>query len=234
MADYNFDESFETFKNSFRYGSRTDLIFKFLGSLTGAEAAQFFQELLWKLGDSFDDGDFDRITDHVYQWQITGFSSPESVGHLWRYDEGAFAPLSKPLSEARLGLLTASGHFVIGDDPNPFGAQNMSQEEAVRRIREFGKSAPQLSAIPIDTPPEKLRARHPGYDIRGAQADNNVVLPLARLRELEQEGLIGQLAPAAYSFVGICSQLRVLNQTGPQLVELFQGQQIDAALLVPV
>ena len=45
-------ETFESFKNSFSYGSRTDLNFKFLKTLSDEEAADFFQELLWKLGDS--------------------------------------------------------------------------------------------------------------------------------------------------------------------------------------
>jgi hypothetical protein len=34
--------------------------------------------------------------------------------------------------------------------------------------------------------------------------------------------------------VGACSQKRLLNQTGPQWIEIFKEQQIDAALLVPV
>ncbi len=63
-------ESFEEFKNSFAYGSRTDLNFKFLKALSNEEAAQFFQDLLWKLGDSFDDGQFDRLVEHVRQGQI--------------------------------------------------------------------------------------------------------------------------------------------------------------------
>ena len=61
------NESFVEFKNSFSYGSRTDLNFKFLKALTPAEAADFFQELLWKLGDTLDDGQIGRLIDHVYQ-----------------------------------------------------------------------------------------------------------------------------------------------------------------------
>lgn len=227
-------ESFEAFKNSFRYGSRTDLIFKFLGSLSSSEAAQFFQELLWKLGDACDDGNFDRVADHIHAWQSRGFSAPESMGFLWKYDDFPFAELRKPISESRIALITASGHFVAGDDPQPFGAQNMSQQEAVARAGEFGKSAPQLSVIPKETPKEQLRVRHPGYDTRGAEIDYNVVLPLDRLRELEQEGAIGELLAEAYSFVGICAQPLLRRQTGPQWVNLLQQQQPDAVLLVGV
>ena len=110
----------------------------------------------------------------------------------------------------------------------------MTQQEAIDKIVEFVKEAPQLSTLPVDTPEEKLRVRHGGYDIRGVQADPNVAFPLRRLQELEREGAIGPLIRQAYSFVGACSQKRLLQQTGPQWIEIFKQQPIDAALLVPV
>lgn len=222
-------ETFEEFKNSFSYGSRTDLNFKFLKSLPSEEAAAFLQGLLWKLGDSFVDRDIDRLIQHVYEGQTQVYAGASR----WTYEDGPLAPLEKPLAECRLGLLTSSGHFVAGDDPEPFGIKNMSQAEAVQRIGKFLRTEPRLASIPVDTPTEKLRVRHPGYDIRAAQADANVVLPLDRLRELAQEGIIGELASEAYSFVGACAQTRLLKHAGPQWVGKLKEQQIDAALLVP-
>jgi len=131
-------------------------------------------------------------------------------------------------------LITSTGHFVEGNDPEPLGAKNMTQQEAIERIVEFVKEAPQLSIIPVDTPEDKLRVRHGGYDIRGVQADPNVAFPLQRLLDLEHEGVVGQLIRQAYSFVGACSQKRLLKQTGPQWIEIFNQQPMDAALLVPV
>ncbi|MEM7345304.1 MAG: glycine/sarcosine/betaine reductase selenoprotein B family protein [Chloroflexota bacterium] len=224
------EESFESFKNSFSYGSRTDLNFKFLKSLSNEASAQFFQELLWKLGDALDDGNYDRLVEHVYEWQKQGYEGATQ----WAYDSGPFAKLQKPLSETKIGLLTSTGHFVEGDDPEPFGVVNMSQEEAIDRISEFVKAKPELSAIPMETPHEQLRARHGGYDIRGVEVDSNVALPLERLRELTSEGIIGELAANAYSFVGATSQMRLLKQAGPAWVELFQKEQIEAAILIPV
>jgi hypothetical protein len=110
----------------------------------------------------------------------------------------------------------------------------MTQKEAIERISEFIKAEPQLSSIPIDTPQEKLRVRHGGYDIRATQANSNVTIPLEILGELAQAGHIGELVPEAFSFVGACSQVRLHKQTGPQWVEMLQQQAIDIALLVPV
>ena len=230
MIDDARHETFEEFKASFAYGSRTDLNFKFLAGLSNEDAARFFQDLLWKLGDSLDDGDLDRLVAHVYEWQVRAYSGEGR----WTYDEGPFVPLRKPISESRLVLITSSGHFIVGDDPEPFGVKNMTQKEAAERIAECLKSEPKLSSIPVTTPRENLRVRHGGYDIRGAQADPNVVFPLERLLELQRDRTIGELAPDAYSFVGACSQKRLLNETGPQWVRIFQQQRIDVVVLVPV
>lgn len=139
----------------------------------------------------------------------------------------------KPLTESRLALITSSGYFVEDDDPRPFGVADMSQEEAVVRIEEFLKVEPALSAIPMDTPRDRLRVRHGGYDVRGAEADPNVVLPLEPLKALQETGTIGSLLSHAYSFVGACAQTRLLKVSGPQWVGMLHQQSADCALLVP-
>lgn len=222
-------ESFEEFKNSFSYGSRSDLNFKYLKALSSQDAGRFFQDLLYKLGDAFDDGHFERIVNHVYEWQVSAYLA----GGKWAYDTGPFTRPQKPISKSRLVLITSSEHFVDGDDPAPFGVKHMSQQEAIERINEFLGAAPALSAIPVDTPRERLRVRHGGYDIRGAQADPNVALPIELLRELEKKGVIGELTAVAYSFVGACSQTALVRRSGPKWAKMLQEQQVDAALLVP-
>lgn len=230
MSKTSNTESFEDFKNSFSYGSRNDLNFKFLKGLTNQDAAHFFQDLLWKLAASTDDGDFDRIVQHIYEWQVRAYSGEGRPA----FDDGPFAPLSKPVAESRLALLTSSGSFVEGDDPNPFGVKNMTQEGAIARIMDYLKSEPEISSIPKDTPMQNMRVRHGGYDIRGAQADPNVVFPLERLRELESDGVVGELAPMAYSFVGACSQSKLRRKSGPEWVKMLKQAGIEAVLLVPV
>ena len=222
-------ETFEEFKNSFSYGSRNDLNFKFLAALEPEEAARFIQDLLWKLGDSFNDGDYRRIVEHVLEGQIKGYSQPTS----YAYPDGPFVS-PKPLIESTLALITSSGHFVTGDDPQPFGLTAMSQEEAVRRINDFLKQAPTLSVSPKATPNDKLEVRHGGFDVRGPQADPNVAFPLEQLRQMEKEGRFKSLAAQAYSFVGACAQTQLLKHSGPQWVDLLKEQGVDIVLLVPV
>ena len=223
-------ETFVEYKDSFSYGSRPDLSFKFLKGLSEEEAAAFFQDLITKVGETIDDGDPSRIIEHVTQGQIDAYSAPTK----WAYDDGPFATLSKPVSESRIGLLTSTGHFVEGEDPEPFGVKKMTQTEAIERIVEFVKSTPELSEIPADVPADKLRVRHGGYDIRGVQADRNVALPLDRMSELAAEGIIGEFASPAYTFVGAAAQTPIARKLAPKWAEMFKERQIEGAVLVPV
>lgn len=223
-------ETFAQFKDSFFYGSRTDLNFKFLRELDEEEAGRFFQGILAAVGRAVDSGETGPLADLVVDWQARAFAEQKNFA----YDTGPFTPPAKPLSETRLTLLGSSGHFVDGDDPRPFGEEGLTQAGALARVMDFLKLAPTLSAIPFDTPPGKLRVRHPGYDIAGAEADPNVNLPLERLRELQAAGLVGQLTADAYSFVGVCSQTRLLKQAGPAWVDRLREDGVEAALLVPV
>ncbi len=225
-------ETFEAFKDSFFYGSRSDLAFKFLKNLSAEEAGAFFRELLEGLGRTVDDGDAGRLVRLAVEWQRRAYTR-EGAGK-WTYPDGPFVPLGRPVREARVGLLTSSGHFVAGDDPEPFGVKNMTQEEATRRIKEFLKTPPTLSRVPADTPAGHLRVRHGGYDVRAARADANVAFPVDRLRELEQDGGIGARAATFYSFVGACSQVRLLKDHAPQWARRLREDGADAVVLVPV
>ncbi len=230
MNDQQPTETFEEFKNSFSYGLRSDMNFKFLKSLSDEQAGEFFKDLLWKLGDASNDGGIEAVIDHIYRWQIKAYTGKPT----WEYDDSPFTKLGKPLSEAKIGLLTTSGHFVEGDDPEPFGIENMDQETAQERISDFLKDEPTLSTIPVDIPREKLRVRHGGYDIRAAEEDFNTVLPLDRLAELEREGLIGSVLENAYSFVGACSQKILMRYVAPRWAEMLKEQKVDGMLLLPV
>lgn len=225
------DETFRDFRDSFFYGSRCDLNFKFLKSLPEEEAARLFEELLHTLGDSIDDGDTNRLAALVAAWQTHAYNAhPPRT----EYDDGPFTPLSTTLSQARLALLTSSGHYVAGHDPQPLGHTNMTQEEAIKLMPTFMRRPAALAAIPLDTPPDQLRVRHGGYDIRSTEADPGVTFPLNHLRALAREGLIGSLVDPAYSFIGVTAQRRLLNHEGPQWVQQLQAHGAQGAVLVPV
>lgn len=225
-------ESFEDFRKSFSYGSRSDLSFKFLKNLNDEQAARFFQQLLEALGDSYDSGALDPLIKLAYEAQIEGYA-PSDTPARWTYEDRPFVPLPKPLASCRIGLLTSSGHFADGDDPEPLGVTAMSQQEAEDRIGDFLREAPQLSAIPAEIGTSELRVRHGGYDIRAVRKDHNVAFPRDLLAAASRAGRIGELAPTLYSFTGAAAQGR-LKRLIPQWAQRLHDDEIDVLLLVPV
>ncbi len=227
-------ETLEEFKNSFSYGSRSDLLHKFLRLLTPDQAADFFEALLRDVGDSLDDGSFERVVETVYEWQVRGYAPDPDAPPRFDYTDGPFTPLRKPLSESRVALLSSGGHFVRGNDPEPLGYPGMTQADAEEHINDYMKVAPVLSEIPVNTRVENLVLRHGGYDVRGAALDHNVVLPIEAMKTAEAEGRIGEFHPTAYSFVGSTSQLRLRDSVAGEWAASFRDEGIEAFVMVPV
>jgi D-proline reductase (dithiol) PrdB len=225
-------ESLAAFLESFAYGSRNDLLFKFLHPRNGLKeqgGAEFFRRLLELLGEAFDTGDYSEVVEHCVSAQLEGYTPSSNTVPLWAYDDTPWAPLAKPLSESRLALISAGGLFVEHDDPLP---DQPTQEQAIPRIDEFLRMEPTLSEIPLNVDRSTLRVRHPGYDIRGTERDHNVVFPIDRLLEAQQNGTVGEIAETNYSFVGATSQLRLKKHAAPAWAGMLIERGVDAALLV--
>lgn len=223
-------ESFEDFIKSFFYGKRSDLSFKFMSELPLQEASDFLTSFFKDIVDAIDDNNLDAVKQSLLNGQIQGYRQQKNFD----YDSGPFLKPDRPVSSLKVSLLTSSGHFVKGRDPEPLGVKNMSQSEAERRVMEFLKEPPQLSAIPFETPIEDLVVRHGGYDIRGALKDPNVCLPYQAMKIIKETGIVAQLTEHAFSFVGTCSQIRLQKETLPQWFPKLQQEGMDAVVLVPV
>lgn len=219
--------SFEAFRRSFYYGSHADMQFKFLEKLPDVEAADAVADLLAALGEAFDTGDLEPARRIAYEAQVRGYAP--SAAPTAQVEDAPFAPLSRPLSEVRVALISAGGVYVVDDDP--MGSEGPTQQESLSLITEFLRGSPTMSSIPVDTPAERLTARHPGYDARSAQRDVNAVFPLAHLRELASRGVV-QLADTHYGFTGATSQTKLRKEVAPRWAEHMAAAEVDAALLV--
>ncbi len=132
-------------------------------------------------------------------------------------DPPPLAPLAKPLSEAKVGLVASGGIYRTG-------------QVAFHYRDDFS-----FREIPADTPASELRATHFAYDLTDARRDPNAVFPLATLRNLVNEGRIGGLAAQAYTFMGgIYSVRKVRDQLTPAIADRLQRDEVDLAILVPV
>lgn len=223
------DETLAEFADSLSYGSRSDLSFKYLPRFDAGRIGDSLAELLEGIGSLYDTSDPADLIDRAIALQVEGYRSRD-VHERYRYEDGPFVRPERPITESTVALLTSSGHFAAGDDPQPLGVEDMSQEEAEDRIGEFLKEEPVLSDIPVGA---ELRVRHGGYDVRGVRVDHNVAFPVDRMAELAADGVIGNLAPTAYSFVGACAQTRLMKHIAPEWAERV-GSECDVVLLVPV
>ncbi len=144
------------------------------------------------------------------------------LGYLpyrWALNEVApsWASLHKPLADSRLGLVASGGIYRHGQ------VAFTHKDDVTHR------------EIPTDTDTHDLRVTHFAYDQTDARRDPNVIFPLDTLRALATEGVIGELAPLALTFMGgIYSQRRLSDELIPVLVERTLDMEVDLVLLVPV
>ena len=139
--------------------------------------------------------------------------------YRWAFNEAPspWAPLRTPLPEARLGLIASGGVYRHGQ------VAFTHKDDVTHR------------EIPVDVDTRDLRVTHFAYDLADARRDPNVIFPLDTLRALVAEGLVGELAPLALTFMGgIYSQRRLAAELIPVLVERTIDLEVDAVLLVPV
>ncbi|MDZ7827679.1 MAG: glycine/sarcosine/betaine reductase selenoprotein B family protein [Gammaproteobacteria bacterium] len=128
-----------------------------------------------------------------------------------------FAPLRRPLGEARVGLIASGGIYREG------------------QIAFHYRDDVSFREIPADVAPEALRVTHFAYDQTDARTDPNVVFPIEALREAAASGRIGEVSANAYTFMGgIYSQRRVREVLAPALADRVQADGVDAVVLVPV
>ena len=230
------NETIEELRTSFFYGSRSNLNFKFLKDLDDAAFGDFLEELFAAIAQTTDTGDASGIVDVTYRWQLDAYRAHlgDPTGFAHSHDDTPWAPMAKPLAESRVAVLTSSGHFVDGDDPKPLGVENMTQDEAEARIKEMLTEPPTLSIISSNTSFDDLRVRHGGYPVAAAAADPQVVLPLRIMEDLAADGVIGEFADAAYSFVGAAAQGPIKKRIGPEWAQMLHDAEVDAVLLVPI
>ncbi len=129
----------------------------------------------------------------------------------------AFVPLAKPLGQCQVGLIASGGIYAQGQIAFHY-KDDLSYREIDTRL-----------------PREQLRATHFAYDLTDARLDPNVVFPLDTLRQCVDQGVIGALAPRAYTFMGgIYSSRKVKDMLAPALADRVIDDEVDLVLLVPV
>jgi len=154
-----------------------------------------------------------RTLDKYYQ--SSGFPP-----YKWSsFQTTTWTPFEKPLEQARVALLSSSGISRKDQEPyDPLTRSNLSYRE-----------------IPKDTRAEDLVINYAYYDHSDADRDPNIVFPIDRFRELEQEGFIGELAEINYGLgMGrMYKRTALRTQLAAEIASKLKKANVDALFCVP-
>ena len=135
-----------------------------------------------------------------------------------------WTPLKKPLSETTFSLMTSAG-ISLKSHP-PFDVE--------REKREPVWGDPTHREIPKTATETDIDVNHLHINTDYIKQDINVILPLARFQEFENEGIIGKLTPTCYSYYGFQMDPKVLlEETMPRVASKMEEEDVEAVLLTP-
>ena len=132
-----------------------------------------------------------------------------------------FHRLGKRLSTSRFALITTGGVHLKSQPP--FDMENPDGDPSFREV-------------PLTVDLNDLAITHKYYDHRDADEDVNVIFPLDHFRQLADQGVIGELAPRHFGFMGhIDGPLvaRLMDGSAPQVARMLKDDAVDAVLLTP-
>ena len=128
-----------------------------------------------------------------------------------------WTPVRKPLSECVVSLFTTGG--VHHRDDTPFDIDSPHGDWTHREI-------------PTDIDTRELAVTHSHYSHVDADRDVNCMFPLDRLRELRDAGVIGGIAPVAYSIMGFNPDPEhLIAETAPLLAGKFRESGADLVFM---
>lgn len=137
-----------------------------------------------------------------------------------------WTPISKPLAEAKVALLTTAGVSMRGDPPFDM--------EGERKRPTWGD--PSWRGIRADASGQDVEINHLHIDTDYAKRDLNVALPVDRLRELVKNGTVGAAAERHYSIMGFQGNdpMRVVRESAAEIAASLQDEGVDILALAPV
>jgi D-proline reductase (dithiol) PrdB len=127
-------------------------------------------------------------------------------------------PLSKPLSECKLALVTTGGLHLKKD--TPFDTKLKGGDCSYRML-------------PYDVKHEDIMVTHESYDHKFINEDLNCVFPIDRMREFVSEGKINSLSKEHFSFMGHISAPAPLHDNSRKVGRILKELGVDIAFLTP-
>jgi len=129
-------------------------------------------------------------------------------------------PLTKPLNESKVAIITSSGLFK--KEEKAFDTEALLGDTTYRVI----EKSDDLTTLNI---------AHTHYDHKFIKEDINTVYPIKHMETLVEEKMIGSLADTHYSFCGfVLDTKNLIEETADGILNELKANQVDAVLLAPV
>ena len=166
--------------------------------------------------------DIEEWRQRYVDWRDSSGRTTDDVGDRYPFVKNRrapFTPARRALPMLNLALISSAGAYIDGTEPF-----DTTAIDGDFRFKE----------IPVEVEAEDLRIAARGYNTASVEQDINVQIPIERLFEFEQNGIIGQLNPVFWSFCGfIPNAARVADELSGQIVERLIRNEVQAALLIP-
>lgn len=148
-----------------------------------------------------------------------GYATPYRWAH---YTSAPFQPLTKPLNQSRVAIITTAAPFDPAKGDQGPGAK-------------YNGGAKFYSVYDGDTSqPHDLRISHIAYDRAHTTAtDSGTWFPQAQLKRLAAAGKIGEVAPRFFGAPTNRSHRVTIETDAPEILKRCRDDKVDAAVLVP-
>lgn len=156
----------------------------------------------------------DRIRTY---YQTLGFGKPYEWAH---YVDAPFTPLTKPLNESRVALITTAAPYQPdAGDQGPWS--------------EYNSKAKFYQVFSGDTSVDHdLRISHIGIDRKHtSQEDSNTWFPLPMLRRMAEEGVIGEVAPRFHGAPTNRSHRTTIEVDAAEITQRVKHDRADVAVI---
>ena len=130
-----------------------------------------------------------------------------------------FTPARRSLPMLNLALISSAGAYIDGTES--FDTETSGGDFSFKEI-------------PVEIEAEDLKYAARGYDRSAVEKDMNVQIPIDRLREYEENAVIGRLNHVWWSLAGhIPNAAKVADELAPKLVERVVKSGVQSVLLIP-
>jgi len=152
-----------------------------------------------------------------------------SLGYDKTYDYAhnediPFTPLSKPLCESRVALVTTASFVLLDETGEPLEEAKMT-----------GTNALEVFTVPSDWPASRIRSTSEDHDrYQTEMADIEAFFPTTHLQEYLEAGVFGSLSANFYRALPNYSHRKSTDVDGPEILRQCLADNVDVALLTPV